>query len=108
MSASAMVLPSQSDNERMSGMEVDCCGRKANGFDPTDSSKASNRKVLIFDWDDTLLCSTWLAGQGLRLDSPAVLPAGVVAELKRLERAVIALLTSAQKYGEVVIITNAE
>lgn len=114
MSASAVVLPSQCDSDRIGGsMEVDCCGSAGRetkakmGEDPA-VVKASNQKVLIFDWDDTLLCSTWLAGQGLRLDSPTMLPAGVVAELKRLESAVIALLTSAQKYGEVVIITNAE
>ena len=64
--------------------------------------------VLIFDWDDTLLCSTWLASEGLRLDSPAVIPPSTVAELQRLESSVVSLLERAMTYGEVVIITNAE
>lgn len=99
-----------------SGMDVECCapaaspqavkGKSVNKKDQ--GERKSSRKVLIFDWDDTLLCSTWLAGQGFRLDTPAVIPPATVAELKRLEKAVLSLLQAAQRYGEVVIITNAE
>lgn len=63
---------------------------------------------IIFDWDDTLLSSSWLAQNGLRLDSPDVLPAEVTAQLSILEDSVIALLDRALRCGPVVIITNAE
>lgn len=63
---------------------------------------------IIFDWDDTLLSSSWLASNGLRLDSPDVLPAEATAQLTILEDAVIALLERALRCGTVIIITNAE
>lgn len=63
---------------------------------------------IIFDWDDTLLSSSWLASNGLRLDSPDVLPAEVVSQLTVLEEAVLQLLERAAALGNVVIITNAE
>ena len=36
---------------------------------------------LIFDWDDTLLPSTWLNLKGLRLDYPEIIPEDVVQAL---------------------------
>jgi len=63
---------------------------------------------LIFDWDDTLLPSTWLVKQGLRLDFPEVLPESARVTLRRIEEGIIALLTKAKSYGKVIIITNAE
>lgn len=64
--------------------------------------------TIIFDWDDTLLSSSWLAHNGLRLDEPAVVPAEAVEQLEVLQDSVIALVERATKCGPVVIITNAE
>lgn len=64
--------------------------------------------MIIFDWDDTLLCSTWLAARGLRLDSPKELPAEARAQLGVLEDSVCVLINTALAYGPVCIITNAE
>jgi len=67
--------------------------------------------VIIFDWDDTLLASSFLSSRGYRLDtemekSPE---ADVVdAQLRELETAVCTLLTMAMAYGSVHIVTNAE
>jgi len=67
--------------------------------------------VIIFDWDDTLLASSFLSGRGYRLDtemekSPE---ADVVdAQLRELETAVCTLLNMAMSYGHVHIVTNAE
>jgi hypothetical protein len=67
--------------------------------------------VIIFDWDDTLLASSFLSSRGYRLDtemekSPE---AEVVdAQLRELETAVCTLLTMAMSYGHVHIVTNAE
>jgi hypothetical protein len=43
--------------------------------------------VIIFDWDDTLLASTYLASKGYRLDSDAVPHDGeeVERQLKELQ-----------------------
>lgn len=62
----------------------------------------------MFDWDDTLLCSSWLAQNGLRLDHPEVIPTATVKQLELLASSVIALLARARTYGKVMIITNAE
>lgn len=69
---------------------------------------AASKTLMIFDWDDTLLCSSWLAQNGLRLDTPDIVPADAMAQLRLLEGSVIALLERAATHGEVVVITNAE
>lgn len=63
---------------------------------------------IIFDWDDTLLSSSWLASEGLRLDYPAVVPDEAVAQLKVLEASVVKLLLRAMELGDVHLVTNAE
>jgi len=62
--------------------------------------------AIIFDYDDTLLPSSWLAKQGLRLDSKV--PQEIVGQLSLLEQTVINIITHALQRGEVLIITNAE
>jgi hypothetical protein len=69
---------------------------------------ASLLAVLVFDWDDTLLCSSWLAQNGLRLDFPEVIPAATMRQLEGLASSVVALLRRALTFGKVMIITNAE
>lgn len=63
--------------------------------------------LIIFDWDDSLLSSSWLAQNGLRLDSPSI-PVAAAALLDDLAESVSQVLTQALSLGEVVIITNAE
>jgi hypothetical protein len=67
--------------------------------------------VIIFDWDDTLLASSFLSSRGYRLDtSMEKSPEAdlVDAQLRELETAVEALLTLALSYGHVHVVTNAE
>jgi hypothetical protein len=64
--------------------------------------------VIIFDWDDTLLASSFLHTRGYRLDTNMPPCEEVDSNLKLLETSVINVLTLALKYGEVNIITNAE
>jgi len=63
--------------------------------------------VVLFDYDDTLLASSFLSGKGYRLDSDAT-ASDVDAGLKELEQSVIAVLTLALRFGHVHIVTNAE
>jgi len=65
------------------------------------------RTVIFIDWDDTLLCSSFLSSAGYRLDSESV-ATPICEQLKELEVSVIAMLTLATKFGDVHVVTNAE
>jgi hypothetical protein len=68
--------------------------------------------VIMFDWDDTLLASSFLSARGYRVDAasepPSTADAGDAAQLRALEQCVCSLLTLAMQYGRVNIVTNAE
>ena len=64
--------------------------------------------VLFWDWDDTVLASSFLSGKGYRLDSADNFEPEVEAGLKELEQSVAAMLTMAMRFGHVHIVTNAE
>lgn len=67
--------------------------------------------VIIFDWDDTLLSSTYLAGLGYRLDLVQEFPDELQQKLNDLEEHVILLLQTcidAVGADRTVVITNAE
>lgn len=56
--------------------------------------------VFIFDWDDTLMPTTWLHENDTNKEESEILDA--------ISTSVIQLLTEAQKYGTVKIVTNAQ
>jgi hypothetical protein len=65
--------------------------------------------LLVFDWDDTLLPSSWLSKSGVRLDSPDPLPTDIQEQLAACDKASASLLQSAICCAsKVFIITNAE
>lgn len=66
-----------------------------------------NETVIVFDWDDTLLPSSYLSSKGYRIDAP-VNCAEVDKQLREHEKSVVSVLTLAMKYGRVQVITNAE
>jgi len=75
----------------------------------TDKKDAHKESTVIFvDWDDTLLCSSYLSGAGYRLDSELESSSPIDRELKELESSVVGLLRLAMSFGEVHIVTNAE
>jgi len=69
---------------------------------------ARARNLILLDYDDTLLASTWLTEQGQRVDDTCELPDSLVAEMRALEDDVVAFLSEAQSRGHVVVVTNAE
>lgn len=75
---------------------------------PATPEPPAQSSFIIFDWDDTLLSSTWLAQHGIRLDEPAVIPEEVRSQLDALQASVVKLLEMAVSLGTVCIITNAE
>lgn len=71
--------------------------------------RKSNRKrtLIIFDWDDTILPTSFLARKGLKLDSPC--PTGEVKEiLDKYSKVVNRTLMEASRRGHVMVVTNAE
>jgi len=67
-----------------------------------------NNTVIILDWDDTILPSSFLAQRGYRLDNNIPLSEDVQAQLKELEQSIINVVNLAHSAGRVHIITNAE
>lgn len=75
---------------------------------PLPSAQKIANTVIVFDWDDTILPSSWLSQScGLSLD-PAELSPEIASQLAEHEVMVIKLLNFAQQFGQVMIITNAE
>ena len=68
------------------------------------SNSSECHLVIIFDWDDTLLCTSFLNS---REDAMNITSKAVKSQLKLLEEAVIRLLTVSTKLGNNYIITNA-
>jgi hypothetical protein len=66
------------------------------------------RTIIFMDWDDTLLCSSVLANQGIKLDSDMENAGELVAQLEELADSVISVLNVALTYGSVYIVTNGE
>jgi len=64
--------------------------------------------VLIFDWDDTVLPSTWVQCQGLRLDEGSEVNAWQREQLLEVANVAIETLRLAKQHGTVVLVTNAE
>jgi hypothetical protein len=74
------------------GEAPDC----SEALEKVDVAYTASKAMLIFDWDDTLMCSS--AIESIDGSSPA---------LQELERAAEALLQQAMRHGEVCIVTNA-
>jgi hypothetical protein len=64
--------------------------------------------LLIFDWDDTILPSTWLNQQGLRLDPDSQPTAWHQERLHEVALNAIEVFNMAKTFGTVVLVTNAE
>lgn len=74
----------------------------------TEEMDSKQRTVIFWDWDDTLLCSSFLSSEGYRLDSCMDGADDLMRQLKDLETSVIKVLESSMLRGEVHILTNAE
>jgi len=66
------------------------------------------RTVIFLDWDDTLLCSSVLSDQGIKLDSDMERATELVSQLEELSEYVISVLNVAMTFGNVYVVTNGE
>lgn len=66
------------------------------------------RTIIFLDWDDTLLCSSVLSGNGIKLDSNLEGAADLMQQLDELSTSIINVLNIAKTYGDVHIVTNGE
>ena len=67
--------------------------------------------MVIFDWDDTLLCSSYLHGQGYHLESARPFPQPLTSYLHQIDELTLQILRkTVAKIGKdkVFIVTNAE
>lgn len=74
-------------------------------WQPSKKEKNHN-SLIIFDWDDTLLCTSFLTPNGVYRED-LKLSDKDLEKLAKLEFAVLRLLTLALEKGDVYIITNA-
>lgn len=64
--------------------------------------------ILIFDWDDTVMPSTWISEQGLSLSEDSIPTEEQKALLQKLAARAAHTLNVAKLHGKVVLVTNAE
>jgi hypothetical protein len=74
-------------------------------WQPNEEKKDHN-SIFIFDWDDTLLCSSYLAPNG-DYDEKKIIEEDDWIKIKKLESRVIKVLKLAINKGRTFIITNA-
>ena len=67
-----------------------------------------HQTCIIFDWDDTILCTTFLAPHQQLIYEPSIaIPAQLQKKLDELDRVAYDLIVKSKKYGKVYIVTNA-
>lgn len=69
---------------------------------------ASHQSIVIFDWDDTILATTFLVQyQQILYDAVVPLPNNIRSKLEELDTVACNLVKASKKYGKVYIVTNA-
>ena len=62
----------------------------------------------IFDWDDTILCTTFLAPHANLIYDPYMkFPTALANKLRELDEVSVQLIAKSKELGKVYIITNA-
>lgn len=75
---------------------------------PQDEKFTAAETFFVFDWDDTVLPSTWLQRNGLRLDAASRPTAEQRELLAKVAFAARKTFRAARLHGKVILLTNAE
>jgi hypothetical protein len=70
------------------------------------SKEKDHNTMIIFDWDDTLLCTSFLTPNGV-FDDEMELSEKDILKIAKLEFSALRILTAATEKGDTFIITNA-
>lgn len=97
---SSLMTPDSFDEEVCADEHAACGGKVA-------SQNSKHETLLIFDYDDTLFPTSFLAQHGYRLDGPDASPE-IQKVLDEYAQVVEKTLKEARQHGQVVILTNAE
>lgn len=74
---------------------------------PSEKPKQS-QTCIIFDWDDTILCTTFLAPHTQLIYEPSIkFPATLQKKLSELDEVAWELISKSKNYGKTYIVTNA-
>ena len=74
---------------------------------PQDKPKV-HQTCIIFDWDDTILCTTFLAPHQHLIYEPNLrFPPTLQKRLSELDDVAYEMIAKSKKYGKVYIVTNA-
>lgn len=98
------------DSDLSTDFGSDCDGA-ASEDDPVSGACphfTADETLLILDWDDTLLPTSWIEAQGLRLSNDCISTETQRQQLHLMAERAALTLHVAKSYGTVVIVTNAE
>jgi len=88
---------------------VETVPESGSGVDvPQETRFTFEETFVIFDWDDTVLPSSWVQSQGLRLDESSRVSAAQREVLTEVAKSAAETLQAAKRHGTVVLVTNAE
>jgi len=107
--AQVATAPAEHEDERGPDADGRCeASSSSKSADPEGVKFTKEQTLFVFDWDDTILPSTWVQREGLRLDDGAVVNAAQRERLAELAPIVAETLRLAKLHGTVVLVTNAE
>ncbi|CAB1109861.1 unnamed protein product [Ectocarpus sp. CCAP 1310/34] len=107
-----MMMPAESEPARVAGVSNKHLKHQSCNTESSSGNGDVTNKVeplIVFDWDDTMLTSSWIqVNDLLQAGSYDELPLEVRRDLAQLERSVAKCFKNARRLGTVIIITNAE
>jgi len=107
--APALASPRARDQQSKENRDPEGCDSDSEPDDCEEGHRFSmDETVVIFDWDDTVLPSSWVQDQGLSLSADSVLTPEQEQVLAELARCATKTMRVARTLGTIVLVTNAE